>query len=111
MKQFRIHKDDKVMVIAGKDEGKIGKVLKVLRKSDRVLVEKVNVAKRHVRPNPYKRTRRHRRKGNAHPRVQPHGCVFRLRQAHPRRLPVHRGREENPLLQEVQRNPVEGERR
>ena len=55
MKQFRIHKDDKVMVIAGKDEGKIGKVLKVLRKSDRVLVEKVNVAKRHVRPNPYKR--------------------------------------------------------
>ena len=40
MKQFRIHKDDKVMVIAGKDEGKIGKVLKVLRKSDRILVER-----------------------------------------------------------------------
>ena len=55
MKQFRIHKDDKVMVIAGKDEGKIGKVLKVLRKSDRILVEKVNVVKRNVRPNPYKR--------------------------------------------------------
>ena len=36
MKQFRIHKDDKVMVIAGKDEGKIGKVLKVLRKSAQV---------------------------------------------------------------------------
>ena len=31
MKQFRIHKDDKVMVIAGKDEGKIGKVLKIMR--------------------------------------------------------------------------------
>ena len=30
MKQFRIRKDDKVMVIAGKDQGKIGKVLKVL---------------------------------------------------------------------------------
>ncbi len=55
MKKFRIHKDDKVMVITGKDEGKIGKVLKILRKSDRVLVEKVNVAKRNVRPNPYKR--------------------------------------------------------
>mgnify|MGYP000015301054 FL=1 len=55
MKQFRIHKDDKVMVITGKDAGKIGKVLKVLPKKDRVLVEKVNVAKRHVRPNPYKR--------------------------------------------------------
>ena len=40
MKQFRIHKDDKVKVIAGKDKDKIGKVLKVLRKSDRVLVER-----------------------------------------------------------------------
>lgn len=55
MKQFRIRKDDKVMVIAGKDKGKIGKVLKLLRKHDRVVVEKVNVAKRHVKPNPYRR--------------------------------------------------------
>lgn len=53
MKQFRIRKDDKVMVITGKDAGKIGKVLKILRKKDRVLVEKVNMAKRHMRPNPY----------------------------------------------------------
>ena len=50
MKQFRIRKDDKVMVIAGKDQGKIGKVLKVLHKHDSVVVEKVNVAKRHVCP-------------------------------------------------------------
>lgn len=55
MKNYRIRKDDKVMIIAGKDQGKIGKVLKILRKSDRVLVEKVNMVKRHVRPNPYKR--------------------------------------------------------
>lgn len=53
MKQYRIRKDDKVMVIAGKDAGKIGKVLKILRKKDRVLVEKVNMVKRHMRPNPY----------------------------------------------------------
>ena len=46
MKTYRIRKDDKVMVITGKDAGKIGKVLKVLPKKDRVLVEKVNVAKR-----------------------------------------------------------------
>ena len=39
MKQFRIRKDDKVMVIAGKDQGKIGKVLKVLHKHDSVVVE------------------------------------------------------------------------
>ena len=55
MKQVRIRKDDKVMVIAGKDKGKIGKVLKILRKHDQVVVEKVNVAKRHVKPNPYRR--------------------------------------------------------
>ena len=53
MKQYRIRKDDKVMVITGKDAGKIGKVLKILRKKDKVLVEKVNVAKRHMRANPY----------------------------------------------------------
>lgn len=55
MKLYRIRKDDKVMVVTGKDVGKIGKVIKVLRKHDKVLVEKVNVAKRHVRPNPYRR--------------------------------------------------------
>jgi large subunit ribosomal protein L24 len=46
-----IKKDDKVKVITGKDRGKIGKVLKVLRKKDRILVEKVNIIKRHTRPN------------------------------------------------------------
>ena len=54
MKKFRIRKDDKVMVIAGKDAGKLSKVLKVLRKKDRVLVEKVNMVKRHMRANPYR---------------------------------------------------------
>jgi large subunit ribosomal protein L24 len=43
-------KDDKVKVIAGKDKGKIGKILKVDRKKDRVLVENINVIKRHTRP-------------------------------------------------------------
>ncbi|GBU22728.1 LSU ribosomal protein L24p [Fibrobacteres bacterium R8-0-B4] len=53
MKMYRIRKDDKVMVITGKDAGKIGRVLKILRKKDRVLVEKANMVKRHTRPNPY----------------------------------------------------------
>jgi len=53
MKKVRIRKDDKVQVIAGKDKGKIGKVLKIMRKHDRVLVEKINVVKRHTRGNPY----------------------------------------------------------
>ncbi len=37
-------------MIAGKDRGKIGKVLKVVRKKDRVLVENINVVKRHSKP-------------------------------------------------------------
>lgn len=49
----KIHKDDKVVVLTGKDQGKIGKVLKILRKHDRVLVEKINVVKRHTKANPY----------------------------------------------------------
>ncbi len=49
--KIAIKKDDKVKVITGRDRGKIGKVLKVLRKKDRILVEKVNVIKRHTRPN------------------------------------------------------------
>jgi len=46
-----IRKDDKVMVIAGKDKGKIGKVLRVLHKKERILVEHVNMVKRHTRPS------------------------------------------------------------
>ncbi|MGH6951415.1 MAG: 50S ribosomal protein L24 [Vitreimonas sp.] len=47
----RIRKDDTVVVIAGKDKGRTGKVLKVLPKEDRVLVEGVNMVKRHTAPN------------------------------------------------------------
>jgi len=39
------------MVIAGKDKGKSGKVLSVLSKKNRVIVEKVNFIKRHTRPS------------------------------------------------------------
>jgi large subunit ribosomal protein L24 len=46
-----IKKDDKVKVIVGKDQGKIGKVLKVDRKKNRILVEKINMVKRHSKPN------------------------------------------------------------
>lgn len=47
----RLRKDDKVKVIFGKDRGKIGKVLKIDRKKGRVLVENINIAKRHSRPS------------------------------------------------------------
>lgn len=46
-----LKKEDKVKVIAGKDKGKIGKILKVDRKENRVFVENINKVKRHVKPN------------------------------------------------------------
>jgi large subunit ribosomal protein L24 len=47
----RIRKDDTVIVIAGKDKGRSGKVIKVLPKEDRVVVEGVNMVKRHTKPD------------------------------------------------------------
>ena len=49
-----IRKNDQVIVRAGKDRGKKGRVLKVLPAKNRVVVEGVNVIKRHTRPNPQK---------------------------------------------------------
>jgi large subunit ribosomal protein L24 len=48
--KFKIRKGDKVTVITGRDKGKTGEVLRVLRKDSRVLVQGVNVVKRHTRP-------------------------------------------------------------
>lgn len=45
-----IRKNDKVIVIAGKEKGKIGAVLKVDEKKGRAIVEKINMVKRHTRP-------------------------------------------------------------
>ena len=47
----RIRKDDTVIVIAGKDKGSSGRVLKVLPKEERVVVEGVNLVKRHTKPD------------------------------------------------------------
>jgi large subunit ribosomal protein L24 len=47
----KIKRDDDVIVIAGKDKGKRGKVVKVLAE-DRVIVSGVNMIKKHQKPNP-----------------------------------------------------------
>ncbi len=49
--KFRIKKGDMVMVIAGKERGKTGKILEVLTRDGRVIVEKLNMIKRHTKPN------------------------------------------------------------
>lgn len=48
--RYHIKKDDFVKVIAGKDRGKQGKVLRVFPAEGRVTVERINMMKRHTRP-------------------------------------------------------------
>jgi large subunit ribosomal protein L24 len=52
MGALKIRTDDEVVVIAGKDKGKTGKVLRVEPKKQRVYVEGLNIVKRHQRPLP-----------------------------------------------------------
>ena len=47
---MHVHKNDTVIVIAGNALGKQGKVLKVFPDKDRVIIESVNIVKRHSRP-------------------------------------------------------------
>jgi large subunit ribosomal protein L24 len=54
----RIKRDDEVLVIAGKDKGKTGKVVRVEPKKDRVYVEGLNIIKRHTRPQQLRDTQR-----------------------------------------------------
>ena len=49
-----VRKNDMVVVRTGKDRGKRGRVLRVLAEKNRLVVEGVNVIKRHTRPNPQK---------------------------------------------------------
>lgn len=52
MAGIKIKRNDTVEVIAGKDKGKRGRVLRVIADKDRVLVEHVMMVKKHVKPNP-----------------------------------------------------------
>jgi large subunit ribosomal protein L24 len=55
---MRIRKDDHVVVIAGKDKGKTGRVLRTEPRKNRVYVEHLNVIKRHQRPRSIKDTQK-----------------------------------------------------
>ena len=51
MRKFKIKKGDRVVVTSGRDRGKQGEVLRVLRKEERLIVQGVHVVKRHTRPS------------------------------------------------------------
>ena len=52
MRQGRTYlkKNDQVEVIAGKDKGRVGKILKVMPESEKAVVERINMIKRHTKP-------------------------------------------------------------
>jgi large subunit ribosomal protein L24 len=52
--KLSVRKNDMVIVRAGKDRGKRGRVLRVIAEKNRVVIEGVNLIKRHTRPNPQK---------------------------------------------------------
>jgi large subunit ribosomal protein L24 len=55
---MRIHKDDTVLITAGKDKGKSGRVIRTEPARRRVFVEGLNIVKRHQRPRSIKDTQR-----------------------------------------------------
>lgn len=52
--KVKVKKNDQVLVIAGRNRGATGKVLRVFPSDGTVLVERINMIKRHTRPNPQK---------------------------------------------------------
>ncbi len=48
---MKIKVNDQVVILTGKDKGKTGRVMKTLRKKDRVVVEGINMIKKHQKPN------------------------------------------------------------
>jgi len=46
---MKLKLNDKVLVIAGKDKGKTGKIIRVIRKHDRIVIEKVNIRTKHIK--------------------------------------------------------------
>ena len=66
---MRVKKDDTVVVIAGKDKGKKGKVVAVLPKQDKVVVEGVNIITKHQKTNCNKPTRWNNKQRSSNSRI------------------------------------------
>ncbi len=57
MEKVKIRKNDEVLVIQGRDRGVKGRVLKVFPADETAIVERINMIKRHTRPNPSKQVK------------------------------------------------------
>jgi large subunit ribosomal protein L24 len=67
---MKVRKGDLVQILSGKDRGKQGRVIDALPRERRVIVENLNIVKRHTKPRPVKNTSR-----MGGPQVQPGGVI------------------------------------
>ena len=70
MANMKLKKGDNVIVIAGKDKGKAGKILVVDRKKNRVIVEGVNMVSKHTKPSPANQAGRYHQERKLHSRFK-----------------------------------------
>ncbi|MDD3678788.1 MAG: 50S ribosomal protein L24 [Patescibacteria group bacterium] len=54
MTKIKLQKNDKVLVISGKDKGKTGRIERVITKKREVIVSKINIVKRHIKPSQHR---------------------------------------------------------
>ena len=90
---MHVRKGDQVVVIAGKEKGKRGRVLRLLTGAGRVVIERVNMVKRHTKPTPAQPARRHRREGGLGASLQRLALVRQVRRSAPREGPGRRRNE------------------
>jgi large subunit ribosomal protein L24 len=98
---MKIRRDDQVMVISGKDRGKIGKVTRVEPKKQRVYVEGLNIVKRHERPRQVAGATRAESVGGVIERPGPihvsNVALLDPKDRKPTRVGVERGEDGRPL--------------
>ena len=87
---MKLKKGDRVRVISGKDVGKEGEITRVYPEAERVIVDGVNVAKRHQRATGPDHAGRDHRQGHAAARLERGDRLQRLRQPDPGRVPLRR---------------------
>ena len=94
-----IRRNDQVKVIAGKDVKEVGRVLRVIRSKQRVVVEGINMIKRHTRAQSQSESEgRDRGEGRLRARLERHDRLRSLRAADPNRAPETGRRQEDSGL-------------
>lgn len=91
MKKLNVKKDDTVVVIAGKDKGKKGKIMVAFPQEERVIVQNANMITRHVKPRRQGEQGGRIEKEGHHPRLQRDAGLPQVQRRHPRRPPHRSG--------------------